>query len=351
MNQENNGTTNHASLERISLELVGTTEKASRRVRYVLMVIVTASIVAFSGFWNALNFGWKNSRLELLSTLSYSLNKDSNLYYKIMEGNKDSRERYIDNEFVKQINDGSIKDIGRFLTDLKNAIIYYRPETLGEVGTEGLLKNYRSLEEECVKTIKIPFFNISFDINDLGPIGGFSFFILLLILYYSLKREYENLNTVHTFIFKNFNEEDRSNYYYLISMSQVLSSPQLPIVEMKASSNPKISKESVIKKLSNIFHKHFSKALYFLPFVLLLMIFIYDYCTMDIGININDFNTQLTVWGELAFTVLILICTLMCIFFAVKLDNKWNEIRTEVESAIKKQIGWMTSRGDDCPGK
>ncbi len=72
MNQETSLTTNHANLERITLELVGTTEKASRRVRYILMIIVTASIIAFSSFWNALDFGWKKGRLEVLSTLSYS---------------------------------------------------------------------------------------------------------------------------------------------------------------------------------------------------------------------------------------------------------------------------------------
>ncbi|MCU0288152.1 MAG: hypothetical protein MUF15_17375, partial [Acidobacteria bacterium] len=166
MSEETNLTTNHANLERITLELVGTTEKASRRVRYVLMVIVTASIIAFSGFWNALDFGWKNSRLELMSTLCYSLNKDSALYEKIIGCDKKSLEAYIDNEFRKCI-DGTIEDVNGFLTNLKNAIYYYKPETLGKDGLADIFRSLRRMEEENVKIIKIPFFNIGFDTNDL----------------------------------------------------------------------------------------------------------------------------------------------------------------------------------------
>ncbi len=337
MGEETSGATNRAGLERIALELVGTTEKASRRVRYVLMVIVTASIIAFSSFWNALNFGWKNQRLELLSALSHSLNRDPELYTKIMEGDeKGSLDGYIDNEFRKKIiNNRSIKNVDDFLNDLKNAIKYYRPETLGEGGVKELLKNSRTREEESVKTIKIPFFNIGFDINDLGFIGGFSFLILTLILYYSLKREYENLNIVYCFIVKNFDNKDRIKYYYLMSMNQLLSSPQLPYEEAGSSSQKRISEDSLLKKSPKWFLKHFSKVLFFLPFVLSLMIFIYDCQSVTIGMTISKFSTLVTVIGEFIFTFLILICTLMCIFFTVKLDQKWDEIRAEVTASLK----------------
>ncbi|MCI0471922.1 MAG: hypothetical protein L0Y73_09700, partial [Candidatus Aminicenantes bacterium] len=296
--------------------------------------IVTASIIAFASFWNALDFGWKNSRLELLSTLSYSMNrdkdKDKGLYDKILTGTNKTIENYIENEFRITISDGSVDDVDRFIKDLKNAIKYYRPETLGEKDAVDLLKSYRLQEEECVKTIKIPFFNIGFDINDLGFIGGFSFFILMLILYYSQKREHENLDTVHAFIAWNFKGEDKIDYYYLMSMNQVLSSPQLPAIGSAASAKQMFSEKSIIRILAMFFLKHFSKALYFLPFVLMAMIFIYDCRSVDKGLEINRFSTLVTIIGGFTFTIAILIVTLMCIFFSVRFDKKWDEIRAEV---------------------
>jgi len=383
MSEEVSVVKDRGSLERITLELVGTTEKASRRVRYVLMVIVTASIIAFAGFWNALDFGWKNRRLELLSKMTYSLGKDENLYSRIMESDKESIKifrdalencdeytalkmlitliysqdkypelfssindsyrkslrGYIDNEFRKIISNGSIKDVDGFLSDLENAINYYRPETLGKDGIEDLLRSYLRLEEESGKKIKIPFydFNIEFDVNDLGFISGFAFFILLLILYYSLKREYENLDTVHAFIGERFEGEERIDYYYLMSMNQVLYSPQLPVRGRAIIVKSMFSEKSVIKRFSVFFLKHFSKALYFLPFVLGLMIFVNDYRTIDVGMKFSKLSTSITVWGGLALTLLILIVTGMCIFFSVKFDRKWDEIRQEVAAWIEKK--------------
>lgn len=378
MNQETNLTANHANLERITLELVGTTEKASRRVQYILMIIVTASIIAFSSFWNAFDSGWKNSRLVLMSNLCYSLEKDNNLYQQIMKRNeeciesswdtldycrknmvpvffntltcglnkdsdliprivkdyKKSLNYYIDTKFYKEIKYTDIKDINGFLTNLKDAIAYYKPETLGKDGAGDIFISLRRMEEESVKTIEIPFFNIGFDINDLGFIGGFSFFILLLILYYSLKREFENLDTVYAFISANFKLEDRLHYYYLLSMSQVLSSPQLPVREIKAPVKPK---KSMIKAISIFFLKHFSKALYFLPFILLFIIFIRDCITVDVGLKISKLSTLVNIWGGFVFTMLILISTLMCIFFSVKFDRKWDEIRGEVIAVLNKK--------------
>ena len=381
MSEEVSVVKDRGSLERITLELVGTTEKASRRVRYVLMVIVTASIIAFAGFWNARDFGWKNRRLELLSKKTYSLGKDENLYSRIMESDKESIKifrdalencdeytalkmlitliysqdkypelfsaindsyrkslrGYIDNEFRKVISDGSIKeDVNVFLTKLENAIDYYKPQTLGWYGAVDLLKSYRAMEEECVKTIKIPFFNIGFDVNDLGLIGGLSFVVLSMILYYSLKREYENLDTMHRFIFTNFEGKDRIDYYYLISMSQVMASPRLPAIQMEKSSVRELREGYLLRIFLNIFDKHFSKPLFFLPFVLMVAILYYDFRSRNIGMVISKFSTCTSMIGGCIFMGIIFIVTFVCFSLARKFDRKWDEIRGEVAAWIKK---------------
>lgn len=75
-----------------------------------------------------------------------------------------------------------------------------------------------------VQWITIPVFGISIDVNDLGAVGGFSLFIIVLLLRFSLSREIKNLNVS----FREAARHDKlSPFYHALAMRQVLTMPKM----------------------------------------------------------------------------------------------------------------------------
>lgn len=394
---------------RITLELLRSTEKAGHRVRFILIIIITASIIAFAGFWNSRESSWKNKRLESLDVLSEFVVKQtdfSNIFLppetslgqvdkflreknfdgfkraimdvfleesikksksSLLKEIKTKIERFEEKNFMKFENflcklfinynkkdnphsdfyilkkrvDSVHKEQSKLNLDkrnvLLNAIEYFKPKSLSRPGVILLTKSSRILEEEQIHTIKIPFFNSGFDVNDLGLIGGFSFFILMLIFYYSLRREYENLMIVYDFLLSEFrSRKERIKYYYLLSMNQFFSSPVLPL---RNEPNRRVTriKRIIFNDFTYWLLKHFSKLLYFLPLALSISILVYDFRSKNIGDQISSSNASVGIYGCFAFTILLFICTIMCLIISIQFDKIWAKIRQEIEREFAKR--------------
>jgi hypothetical protein len=160
-------------------------------------------------------------------------------------------------------------------------------------------------------TIRVPFFGITFDVNDLGLIGGVSFIILLLLFRFSLGRELDNLVL-------SFEEAKRDRelpvFYNLLAMRQVLTVP--PTSRREA-----VSMIMVIPKL-----------LSFLPLIVLSIVIAHDFMTYDVGATINVVHTVLLYIFTAALWAFVLISTISCLLVWLKIDavwkQYWGDIRT-----------------------
>lgn len=312
----------------VVFQLIDAVNQSGKRVRFIITVIVTASILAFASLWNSMDFSWKQKRIDMLENLNYYV------------------ERFGGNNFIKKLRDHPNKDYPEFirkkLAGLKNvkeeeipeieeklsmAIKYFEPEKIGKKVMDDLLSAYKRLDEEQIKTFKIPFFMAVFDINDLGLIGGFSFSISLLILLYSLNRENENLCIVRKYISGAFEDiRVREKFYSLISMSQLLSAALLPSGGIKGYS---VGFRGFLKK-------YFPKFLFFLPLLLFIIIFSYDLYSIPIGLRISILKTIILIGTSLFFLVVISIFSISCLNASKRTDDFWEKISLEIEGCDSK---------------
>lgn len=152
--------------------------------------------------------------------------------------------------------------------------------------------------------ITIPVFGISIDVNDLGTIGGFALFIIVLLLRFSLSREIKNLNLS----FREAVRHDKlRSFYYLLAMRQVLTVPQM---------------ESEIK---NKGLAACSKLLCLLPAIILTLGVSYDvYSTYKLFIY--EVNTAInTLLFGIFWVILVSYFSFRCIERKIHIDEIWND--------------------------
>ena len=123
--------------------------QASTRVRFVLTLLVTATILTAMGLLNSYKNSWMTKRLE--TNFSYS-NWQSYI-----------REKYKD-------------DTNFEITDTSKAWQEFR-------------QSYYKAYIDNALNIKIPFFGVAFDINDLGLFSGIGLSAIFILLYMSLGNE------------------------------------------------------------------------------------------------------------------------------------------------------------------
>jgi hypothetical protein len=165
-------------------DYLNATSEASLRARTVSFLIVAASIVVFAGLLNSLQSSWMLTRIQMLN--------------------------HTDHPYV-------VRKIGE------------KPDTPGKE-YDSYQKRYESLYSAYARSyventfaIRVPFFGFTFDVNDLGLLGGLALLILLTILRFCLSREINNLDL-------SFPEANRigqlKELYMLLAMRQVLTVPQ-----------------------------------------------------------------------------------------------------------------------------
>ncbi len=208
---------------------------SSNRSRFIIIVIVFTSILAAIAYWNTQPENWMRSRLQManyvISNKVWELERRNNLptdslfkeklpidrlpIYRLCISNlsidrmyRDYRFRYYfsqDSLPMYRFNNDSLSLCKSFiysfslakLDSLKAALRLCRDR---EFHIDELWKGYLSsldrLRTEKVLMIQVPIFGVSFDVNDLSLLGGFSFIIILLWFNFSLWRESMNLKIV-----------------------------------------------------------------------------------------------------------------------------------------------------------
>jgi hypothetical protein len=151
---------------------------AASRTRTVTIVLIIATVLIGIGFWNSAKWSWPKHRVRT------AYNAD-----------------ILESKFLEGIENPQFEEYKKHLQD-------------------HILRAY----VDNVYFIKIPFFGIAFDVNDLGAIGGLSFIIILLLLRFSLSREIKNLNVS----FREAESHDQLCYFYhALAMRQVFTVPEM----------------------------------------------------------------------------------------------------------------------------
>jgi len=283
--------------------LIEATAASASRFRRVLIVMIIASILAFGAFWNARRGSWLNSRIDVaLLGNEYLTLKDkvSRIESELTYGPSDPRMTAL-YEQKKEL-EGNVKSDK--YEDAK-AWLKYR----GMQDREQLAESVKKLEQarvDSVLLIKIPFFGIVVDINDLGLLGGFTFVVILMWFRFSLWREYFNL--ISTF-------REAKTLEHLGFVYRSLAAQQVLTVPPALSEIPPIEKPwgKVVR------------VLYFLPVLVQVIILIYDIVSFKVGLSISRFNSYFGVLMSASFLYLSMILTSLCLQLSRHIDKEWED--------------------------
>ena len=234
----------------------------------VMVSIVVASVLTFAGFLNSLSNNWMLQRVQAAAV------KDSD---------------YVKKKFPNVANNPADLEADR------------------QVFYKSLMDSYVS----NTFTIKVLFFGITFDVNDLGLIGGVSFIILLLLFRFSLGRELDNLVLSFEEAKK---DKELPTFYNLLAMRQVLTVP------------PTAGRESVALIMV------IPKLLSFLPLIVLTVVIAHDFMTYDLGAAINPLHTVLLYISTAALWAFVCIVTISCLIVWLKIDAAWKKYWGEVRT-------------------
>jgi hypothetical protein len=250
---------------------------SSARTRYVIIIIVMTSILILVQILNSNEGSWMSERYEKV--------KDG---FRLKVWNNEIRETY--NEVDKTKYDKAKK----YALDR---------QILDSILLKESLLVLNKIQIESMYVVRIPFWGIFFDINDLGLIGGFTLLILMCWLKFCLVREYLNLkNTINAFPKDDL--DARKEMYNIVSSQQVFTIPP-----------PDSKKYKTLKMLPQF--------LFLLPLVDQLLLFINDLTTLRFGISISQGRTYILMFICFFLLLFILIFTIQCYLKNKEIDTLW----------------------------
>lgn len=263
------------------LEYVKAATSSSDRARAVMLVLVTASVLAFTTIWNS-GGGWLDQRIEVRhAALSFANTEFKADDPRHTPAEKDLYERASD--FLKVTHLDPAKEDDR--------------EVIKEQ-----IKQYDRIRSDQFRVIRVPFFGVVFDMNDLGLFAGLSFAVGLLWLRFSLAREYRNLKLT-------FEESKKRNQvrlcYELMSMHQVLTVPPTQGGRHR-------------KAWINV-----SKILHVIPALVYSYQVLTDLLTRHIGNILSPRNMWILLVSDFILLGVILVLTAHCLRLYVKIDEEW----------------------------
>jgi len=246
------------------------TSEASLRARTVSFLIVAASIVVFAGLLNSLQSSWMLTRIQMLNHADHPY-----VMRKIGEKPKEAGPEY--DSYQKRY--------------------------------ESLYSAYARSYVENTFAIRVPFFGFTFDVNDLGLLGGLALLILLTILRFCLSREINNLDL-------SFPEANRigqlKELYMLLAMRQVLTVPQTSKFKPKR------------------FLIAIPKVLCFLPVIVHTSVTVHDALTIDMFKD--SWHAMIVMVSDFVLLVAIGIVTFMVITRLMRIDLIWASCWRAIET-------------------
>jgi len=289
--------------ENIKIALEAAAESA-QRCRWTILVLVTASVLAFMASWNSLDRSWIRIRQARLDdAVDHWASASNTLEFS-------NSMHFVEAKFkMGALYGGTNSNATNLFSHLKR-----------------LRNDIDQFQNHEVRYVRIAFFGIGFDVNDLGVFSGIGFSILLIILAFSLKREVRNLK----FFFeltnpelrpenrranetKDYNEIRRLGYN-LLAMRQVLT---LPPVAQGADSSIALG------------WRLLQWGPFIMPVLIQLTILVEDFTSFDAGQAWDPHRALLLIAYDSAAVVLVGIFTYICISERHLMNVEWNKAYRE----------------------
>jgi hypothetical protein len=244
-------------------DFIDSINESSGRGRWIIFSLIVASVLGLVAVANSFEYSWAHQRITRLAA--------------------DEKYAAFTLGYIKDINSNIPNDKQK---DVDKACEHFRNSL-----TSGYV--------EHAFGIKVPFFGVEFDVNDLSLFSGIGFITLLILLHYSLRNELVSLKLAKSVI--KSDEEDFLYFYDLLAMKQVLTVPNVDIMPPPSWLTRKIP-----------------KVVLFLPTIVYLLIYCNDLYSLDIGKNISNNHTLIL----LAYSTIFLFCIVL---FGISCWRKWNE--------------------------
>ena len=281
------------------LEYVKAATSASERARTVMLVMISASVLVFVGFWNSRpGGGWLDQRINV--------RKDALKFFEPGFDPQDPKLTMQEKERfarAKQFLDNADFDISS---------VDDKAQILDEV------KELRKVRIEKIRLIQIPFFGAVFDMNDMGIFAGITFTIVLLWFRYSLSRELRSFRLA----FKEAKDQGQLKLCYdLLAMQQVMTVP--PMYGQK-------------HKKTWVF---IAKMLFFIPLLILAVQFRLNWVSRQYGYVLSEklMNILLIVNG--VSLIIAAILTWHCLAISLRADRLWKDVAREVDGQTVQVSG------------
>lgn len=289
-------------------QYINSTRESTDRTRRILLIMIVASILVGTACWNSRKSGWVHSRLEMAKAMDKILNPQFNA-----------------------------PPDGVPTAPLVTADgLPPGEEVLYKNATDSIKKNHRTANEvhqnlfwtQKVRTdqlsqVQVPFLGISFDVNDLGLLGGVTFIVLLIWVNYSLWHYSNNLKLTFDFARQLKSNEDDPNLLYhtyqSLAMYQVLTIPPRP--KSIKPRNPG-ARKLWIRKLYLL--------LYTLPLVVQMAVVVHDWVTSDIGTDLDWSATWIVLIAGSLFLCFIGILTWTCLRRWQETFETWKSVAKDI---------------------
>lgn len=246
---------------------------SASRTRSVTITLVALSVVMFIGMLNSIEHSWAGARIL---------------------ASQDSESEYV----ISHVGLPPIAAISK-----RNSDEYKRARTAYDERYQQL---YSSLMRSYVETgfaVRVPFFGVAIDVNDIGFIGGFAFVIVLVMFDLSLRRERENLNVA--FEYASRTRQLRA-LYDLLAMHQLFTAPQ-----RRADARRGLT--ALLPKLICL-----------LPFIVQAAVVGHDIATNAVGDSLDPpHNSVLLLW-EIIWLVAMVPLTGWVVIHMVQIDRIWD---------------------------
>jgi len=295
---------------------------SANRTRFVLIVMVTASVLSLLAVWNSRRGNMTLSRL-IVATNAQKFYDDSDVNGKTILPYPTEEKTYSgpvwDKFFSKEKYDGLKTQKEKDDYRLGKERDYDQAKRIIEANRFADLKHIKSYVEylertriERVVNVSIPFFGGAFDVNDLGVFAGASFIIILLLFRFSLFRELRNVRLV----FKTAKTVEQLELCYnRLAMQQVLTNP--PPLDM-----PFGKAWHSGFKLRARFWDNVSNLLIILPLFAHIMIFWNDYRTLASVRGIYP-GVVFSQWVSGVFLAVNALLTLACFSLSRMVVKSW----------------------------
>jgi hypothetical protein len=254
--------------------------ESAARVRKIIFVIITASVVFFIPEWNTLPSNWGSARLETAKAAI----KYWGWHEEVRKGLKDA-------------------DLDLFDRSRQFA------EHLPALTTNEITAHIEKLENQKNYTVGIPVFGVTIQTNDLGIFCGFTFVVLLAMLRMSMARGLANLKMTFA------HAEDKKEAYNLLCMQQVLTVPP----------------DACCETPSRLW-AWLTKSFIFLPLFVQLTIAWNDIATYQIGLILSPSATGITVLGNVLFLGFVIMLTFACLKLSVAYDEVFHDEYKKIHS-------------------